>query len=58
MQVATRVEGVCFQLFRLKYDELLSSLAFNYKLRPCRMGRWQRAPGGAEVGAGTRLPVG
>jgi len=35
VQVETRVESAWFlQLLKLKYDKLLSSLAFNFNLRP------------------------
>ena len=38
LQLETRVEITWFLLLSLKCDKLPSSLAFNFKLRPCSMG--------------------
>jgi hypothetical protein len=44
VQVETRVvESAGFQRLELKYDELLSSLAFSFNLRPCNKAQMKKA---------------
>jgi len=37
VQVETRIESACLQRLKVKHDNLLSSFAFKFNLRPCNM---------------------